>query len=259
MKVYEAYEYLINNLTPQNLSSEQMQQLLVLMPIKMREDIALKTHTMVHYYGEEVAIVRRDEEDSALRAAPPGYDLAMLNGVNVGCGDRKVNKYLLCTDAHGNDWEIDSNHTYSSFSQFKCWAQDLPFKENSIDYIIALHILEHLQNPMKVVIDWLSMVKPGGGIGLVLPDWRYTWDARKDNNYWSHRWNPTPKLLKEIYSSYWSEYADLEYINTYKWKISFDIVLRKKGEFVPYDVSMCEQIPTGKHLFDRGDFLHSDD
>ena len=124
---------------------------------------------------------------------------------------------------------------------------------------MALHILEHVSDPVSVVLHWLDVVKPGGGVGIVLPDWRYTWDARRDNNIWSHHWNPMPALFKKLYDDSWSEVSHLEHSNTYKWKLSFDVVLRKYGDFVPFNPKDAERIPTGRQLWDAGMFLHLDD
>ncbi len=48
-----------------------------------------------------------------------------------------------------------------------------------IDYVIASHVIEHLGN----MVDWLQQVAellvPGGALSLVIPDKRYTFDARR--------------------------------------------------------------------------------
>jgi len=51
---------------------------------------------------------------------------------------------------------------------------NLPFRENSIDCIIALHTIEHLRHLLEAIEYWGTLLKPGGGIALVIPDWRYT-------------------------------------------------------------------------------------
>ncbi len=214
---------------------------------------------MVLYFDEEVTDLQKAEEDAALCAAPIGHELESLNGVNVGCGNRTIFPYLIGTDIHSGDWELGSRLSFEANPKIRCWAHDLPFKSNSVDYIIALHILEHIPDPVNTVLSWLDMVKPGGGVGLILPDWRYSWDARNDKNIWSHRWNPTPKLVSKLYDEYWQHISKLEKINTYKWKLSFDVVLRKKGEFVPISLDDVENFPTGKQLAKSGLILHSDD
>ena len=154
---------------------------------------------------------------------------------------------------------MDSKQVFNLKPVLKGWAHDLPFKNSSIDCIVAFHILEHVPNPVDVVLQWLNMLKPGGGIGIVVPDWRYTWDARNDNNIWSHRWNPTPKLLEKLFNDHWSKVAWLEHFNTLKWKLSFDVILIKYGDFVPFRFEDGEKVLTGKELWETGTFCHLDD
>lgn len=43
-------------------------------------------------------------------------------------------------------------------------AESLPFKDGSVDYIIARHVLEHLENPGKFINELLRVSKGGGYI-----------------------------------------------------------------------------------------------
>jgi SAM-dependent methyltransferase len=45
------------------------------------------------------------------------------------------------------------------------------------DFLIASHVLEHVQNPIQTLTHWLRVLKPGGILFLVLPDKRFTFDA----------------------------------------------------------------------------------
>lgn len=51
----------------------------------------------------------------------------------------------------------------------------------------ALSAAEHLNDPVAAVLHYLDIVKPGGGVGIVVPNWEYAWDARGDDNEWGHR------------------------------------------------------------------------
>ncbi|HIK33394.1 MAG TPA: glycosyltransferase [Oscillatoriales cyanobacterium M59_W2019_021] len=46
----------------------------------------------------------------------------------------------------------------------------------SVDFVIANHMLEHCQNPIATLKNYLRVVKPGGTIYLAIPDKRYTFD-----------------------------------------------------------------------------------
>lgn len=247
-------------LKPSTLSEPDIQRALRQLTLEEREAVALITGTMVQYYGEEVTAVRAAEEQAALQAMPPGIAIERLNGVNIGCGDRPIHPSLLGVDAHKGEWALGdpSAGTFTSLAHLRGWARELPFKEESIDFIVALHVLEHEPDPIATVLHWLDVVKPGGGIGIIVPDWRYTWDARRDRHPWSHRWNPTPSLLETLYKRHWSHVATLEHLATYEYKLSFDVVLRKRGEFVPFDEHAMDHRPTGHDLHERGEFLSAD-
>ncbi|MFL6628828.1 MAG: methyltransferase domain-containing protein [Vitreoscilla sp.] len=50
---------------------------------------------------------------------------------------------------------------------------------DSLDFIFSNHVFEHLQNPIQVLTNWLVPLKPGGLVLAVIPDPRYTFDARQ--------------------------------------------------------------------------------
>ncbi len=42
--------------------------------------------------------------------------------------------------------------------------------EGFFDRIIACHVLEHISNPFEEILKWVTMLKPGGTISLLLPN-----------------------------------------------------------------------------------------
>jgi SAM-dependent methyltransferase len=55
-------------------------------------------------------------------------------------------------------------------------ATTLPFADNSVDYVVTSHVLEHIANPVAALAEWYRVLRPGGIIYLVVPDRRHTWD-----------------------------------------------------------------------------------
>jgi len=49
----------------------------------------------------------------------------------------------------------------------------------SLDFVFSNHVFEHLMNPLQVLRNWLSRLKPRGVILGVIPDARYTFDLRQ--------------------------------------------------------------------------------
>ena len=58
-----------------------------------------------------------------------------------------------------------------------------PVAAASYDFVFSSHNLEHFANPVKALYEWKRVLRPGGALVLVLPDYRRTFD---------HRRTPTP-------------------------------------------------------------------
>ncbi len=209
-------------------------------------------------YFEEEAIALQSAEATAVLAAMPLSDGRKLNGVNVGAGGRNVGESLPI-DAHritGAIKGIPSEQANVAHTVLG-WADQLPFANNTIDYIVSLHNLEHLHDPVSAVLHYLHVLKPGGGLGVVIPHQRYAWPAATDNNEWGHRWGTAPELVCMLFHKHWAGLATLERLNTYheqKGRLSFDFVLRKRGVFVPFS-QVSPLYPTGQKLYCSGLFL----
>jgi len=52
----------------------------------------------------------------------------------------------------------------------------LPFFDASLDFVASSHVLEHVANPVKALVEWHRVLKPGGIANIVVPDKRFTWD-----------------------------------------------------------------------------------
>jgi SAM-dependent methyltransferase len=55
--------------------------------------------------------------------------------------------------------------------------------DHRYDFILSSHSLEHISNPVKALKECIRVVKSGGAVILLLPDYRHTFD---------HRRKPTP-------------------------------------------------------------------
>lgn len=51
--------------------------------------------------------------------------------------------------------------------------------DKSLDFIFSSHVFEHLMNPLQVLKNWLNKLKSGGVLLGVIPDCRFTFDARQ--------------------------------------------------------------------------------
>jgi SAM-dependent methyltransferase len=66
-------------------------------------------------------------------------------------------------------------------------ASDLFFAEDeSLDFVCSSHVMEHLANPLKAIVEWKRTLKKGGIIYVGVPDKRYTFDHKRDRTPLSH-------------------------------------------------------------------------
>ncbi len=84
-------------------------------------------------------------------------------GIELGCGYTGVLRGNITVD-------IDKKVPAS----ICCNCTNLPVKDNTFDYLIAMHILEHVKNPKDALLEWRRVIKKGGKIILVHPDVFYT-------------------------------------------------------------------------------------
>jgi hypothetical protein len=64
--------------------------------------------------------------------------------------------------------------------QYIAEATNLDFASKlSYDFILSSHMLEHSANPIKALLEWQRVLKPGGALFLVLPHKDGTFDHRR--------------------------------------------------------------------------------
>jgi len=96
----------------------------------------------------------------------------MKKGLNIGCGP-----VILPTDSFV-EWE---NSDFADTESSKSWGNFVrrdftkrmdDIEDNSIDYIVAWHIIEHvgLHENGSLVSEWRRVLKPGGKVFVACPD-----------------------------------------------------------------------------------------
>lgn len=51
--------------------------------------------------------------------------------------------------------------------------------DHRYDFVLSSHSLEHTANPIRALKEWMRVVKPNGAIIIVLPEYRWTFDWRR--------------------------------------------------------------------------------
>lgn len=59
-------------------------------------------------------------------------------------------------------------------------GDDLPFKDNTIDFIFSSHVLEHFFDPIKALKEWYRVIKKDGYIVMTIPHKERTSDKDRE-------------------------------------------------------------------------------
>lgn len=58
--------------------------------------------------------------------------------------------------------------------------------DNSLDFVIANHMIEHCQNPLLAIENYMRVLRQGGVIYMAVPDKRHTFDSDRPNTGIDH-------------------------------------------------------------------------
>ena len=58
--------------------------------------------------------------------------------------------------------------------------------DESVDFVVANHMLEHTRNPIGTVQNFLRVTKPGGIVFMAIPDRRFTFDLKRQVTPFAH-------------------------------------------------------------------------
>jgi SAM-dependent methyltransferase len=58
--------------------------------------------------------------------------------------------------------------------------------DEAFDFIVANHVLEHLTDPIRALVEWHRILKSDGLLMLALPDKRFTFDAKRRRTSLEH-------------------------------------------------------------------------
>jgi len=103
--------------------------------------------------------------------------LKYCTGEGIEIGASAHNRWGLenCINvSHYDDFEFYKTHQISdsgSYADVDVWAEawDLPFTDDSKDYILSSHVVEHLPNPIAAFWEWTRVLKPDGIVYMAVP------------------------------------------------------------------------------------------
>lgn len=111
--------------------------------------------------------------------------------LDLGCGNNKTIDSSIGVDMIRKDEVIDSlnGNPLSSADVEADVSQPLPFEPNSVDVIIARHILEHLMDSVTVLRQWKDTLKVGGKLIVAVPNNGRILSVPMNYEH-VHGWNP---------------------------------------------------------------------
>lgn len=94
---------------------------------------------------------------------------------NCTYGDRTVWQGAI---VEGQTYRFD--RTKPPGTQYIAEATDLhQFEDDAFDFVLASHVLEHVANPIRALVEWKRIVREGGLIAFILPDRTHTFDHQR--------------------------------------------------------------------------------
>lgn len=103
-------------------------------------------------------------------------------------------------------------------------GDDLPFKDNVWDFVISSHVIEHFYDPVKTILEWLRVVKPGGYVFMIVPHKNRTFDKDRPRTTLAeliqNHDHPNPPVPDHHgHYSVWITEDFVEMCNHYQWPV----------------------------------------
>jgi SAM-dependent methyltransferase len=100
--------------------------------------------------------------------------MTMPPGVTVRYVDRKSVDDLRAEYPELEEWDLTEVDVLDDGEMLAT------ISDESQDFIVANHFLEHCEDPISTILNHLGKLRPGGVLFYAVPDKRYTFDFRRD-------------------------------------------------------------------------------
>lgn len=87
-------------------------------------------------------------------------------------------------------------------------AGSIPFQDESFDFVISSHCLEHCPNTLKVLEEWKRVTRSNGVMFLILPHGERTFDRGRQFTTLEHHLEDQLKGVDERDPTHWREFAE---------------------------------------------------
>ncbi len=149
------------------------------LPYRRLRDALLGAHGTNMWMARE-DLARRWVRGDGIEIGPLGRPLALPSRARVRYVDRADRATLLRE-------EIVPDPSAMPAIDVVADAQNLAgFADASLDFLIAAHVLEHLQDPVGALERFAAVLRPGGIALITLPDARFSFDAPRERTTIEH-------------------------------------------------------------------------
>ena len=116
--------------------------------------------------------------------------------------------------------------------------------DHQYDFVLSSHNLEHISNPLRALKEWTRVVKPGGAIIILLPDYRRTFDHRRNPTSIDHMLDDYSQGRDERDLTHLDEILELH-------DLSRDPAAGAKDQFLQRSLRNFENRCLHHHVFDQ--------
>ena len=156
-----------------------------------------------------VAVVYNEEDrpftqypDKLARYLSSRYELPKGSKIlDLGCGRGEFLRGFIRCGLNG--YGVDQSAIAKSICpeaeilQSDLENEPLPYNDNSFDTVFSKSVLEHFYYPEKLVMEIYRIVKPGGLVITIVPDWESVYKTFYED--YTHRTPFTTNSLKDIF------------------------------------------------------------
>ena len=122
--------------------------------------------------------------------------------LEIGCGRGDfINEFIKSQmDGYGVDQSSECKNYFSNilFSKVDLLNENIPLENNFFDVIFSKSLIEHFYYPEKIMNEAYRLLKPGGIIITLTPDWEFIYKSFYEG--YTHRTPFTSVSLKDIHS-----------------------------------------------------------
>lgn len=137
-------------------------------------------------------------------------------GVDVGSGDRPV---------INPDRVVTIDKDPARVAHFHLDGRELPFKDQTLDFVASIHSIEHIDDTVAVLKEWVRVLKVGGYLCLVVPDKNFVPNMGQPGSDPTHCHDFSPEEFRAMVASLGN--LEIVQFNTIHDRWSFDLVARK--------------------------------